>query len=563
MSDNRTPIAGAVVSPAVIQAAGAVTINATERIDNSVVRANASGVGGIGQRGANADKATAQTSVRAVTSQLPPDLAQRQVNPVTLPSFSLPQGEHGLFRLSGQTGQTAQASGALAAGADLTQHGQAGTLGSLANTATGNAGQGHWAGPDAQAASVAGQTGTGLDGLPAGVKLVQGVPTPATVSQPHKYLVETNPVLTDLKKFLSSDYLLGSLDIDPDATKKRLGDGLYEQRLIREAVVERTGQRLIAGLDSDEAMFRYLMDNAIASKDALSLSVGVSLSAEQVAALTHDIVWMETIEVNGEQVLAPVLYLAQSEGRLAPNGALIQGRDVSLISGGELNNVGTLRASNNLSVTAGNIDNSGLMEAGQRLDLLATDSIRNSAGGILKGRDVSLLALTGDVINERSVTRLDDRVGGEHVVQNIVNNAARIEAANDLTLSAGRDIGFVGGVATAGGNIALSAERDLYIASQQVTDSHEYQRRRVSGYDSTTTQYVSQVQAGGSFSASAGQDLSVIASEIEARRDIALEAGRDVFIAAAADEDHAYSKGKKATPKPRNSTTACASRRPN
>lgn len=549
LSDNRTPIAGAVVSPAVIQAAGAVTINATERIDNSVVRANASGVGGIGQRGANADKATAQTSVRAVTSQLPPDLAQRQVNPVTLPSFSLPQGEHGLFRLSGQTGQTAQASGALAAGADLTQHGQAGTLGSLANTATGNDGQGHWAGPDAQAASVAGQTGTGLDGLPAGVKLVQGVPTPATASQPHKYLVETNPVLTDLKKFLSSDYLLGSLDIDPDATKKRLGDGLYEQRLIREAVVERTGQRLIAGLDSDEAMFRYLMDNAIASKDALSLSVGVSLSAEQVAALTHDIVWMETIEVNGEQVLAPVLYLAQSEGRLAPNGALIQGRDVSLISGGELNNVGTLRASNNLSVTAGNIDNSGLMEAGQRLDLLATDSIRNSAGGILKGRDVSLLALTGDVINERSVTRLDDRVGGEHVVQNIVNNAARIEAANDLTLSAGRDIGFVGGVATAGGNIALSAERDLYIASQQVTDSHEYQRRRVSGYDSTTTQYVSQVQAGGSFSASAGQDLSVIASEIEARRDIALEAGRDVFIAAAADEDHAYSKGKKGNTK--------------
>ncbi|MFV0923895.1 DUF637 domain-containing protein, partial [Pseudomonas palmensis] len=547
--DRRTPIAGAVVSPAVIQAAGAVTINATERIDNSVVRANASGVGSIGQRGANADKATAQTSVRAITSQLPPDLAQRQVNPVTLPSFSLPQGEHGLFRLSGQTGQTAQASGALAAGADLTQHGQAGTLGSLANTATGNAGQGHWAGPDAQAASVAGQTGTGLDGLPAGVKLVQGVPTPATASQPHKYLVETNPVLTDLKKFLSSDYLLGSLDIDPDATKKRLGDGLYEQRLIREAVVERTGQRLIAGLDSDEAMFRYLMDNAIASKDALSLSVGVSLSAEQVAALTHDIVWMETIEVNGEQVLAPVLYLAQSEGRLAPNGALIQGRDVSLISGGELNNVGTLRASNNLSVTAGNIDNSGLMEAGQRLDLLATDSIRNSAGGILKGRDVSLLALTGDVINERSVTRLDDRVGGEHVVQNIVNNAARIEAANDLTLSAGRDIGFVGGVATAGGNIALSAERDLYIASQQVTDSHEYQRRRVSGYDSTTTQYVSQVQAGGSFSASAGQDLSVIASEIEARRDIALDAGRDVFIAAAADEDHAYSKGKKGNTK--------------
>ncbi len=65
------------------------------------------------------------------------------------------------------------------------------------------------------------------------------------------------------------------------------------------------------------------MDNAIASKGALNLSVGISLSAEQVAALTHDIVWMEEREVMGEKVLTPVLYLAQTEGRLAPNGALI------------------------------------------------------------------------------------------------------------------------------------------------------------------------------------------------------------------------------------------------
>ncbi|SER49137.1 filamentous hemagglutinin, partial [Pseudomonas cuatrocienegasensis] len=72
-------------------------------------------------------------------------------------------------------------------------------------------------------------------------------------------------------------------------------------------------------------------------------ALGLSLSAEQVAALTHDIVWLEEHEVNGEKVLVPVLYLAQAEGRLAANGALIQGRDVTLISGGELLNQGTLR----------------------------------------------------------------------------------------------------------------------------------------------------------------------------------------------------------------------------
>lgn len=60
------------------------------------------------------------------------------------------------------------------------------------------------------------------------------------------------------------------------------------------------------------------MDNALASRDALNLSVGVSLTGEQVAALTHDIVWMEEQQVRGQRVLVPVLYLAQADHRLAP-----------------------------------------------------------------------------------------------------------------------------------------------------------------------------------------------------------------------------------------------------
>ncbi|WP_236202357.1 hypothetical protein, partial [Pseudomonas pseudonitroreducens] len=97
----------------------------------------------------------------------------------------------------------------------------------------------------------------------------------------------------------------------------------------------------------------------------------------------------------------------QTDGRLAANGALIMGNDLSLISGGNLTNQGTLRASGDLAASAANLNNSGLIEAGNRLDLLAVDSIRNAAGGIISGRDVSLTALTGDVINERSITSVD------------------------------------------------------------------------------------------------------------------------------------------------------------
>jgi large exoprotein involved in heme utilization and adhesion len=143
-------------------------------------------------------------------------------------------------------------------------------------------------------------------------------------------------VLTNLKQFMSSDYLLAGLGYNPDESAKRLGDGLYEQRLVQQAVTSRTGQAFIDGQTSNEDQFKYLMNNAIASKDQLNLSVGVSLTSQQVAALTHDIVWLEEREVNGENVLVPVLYLAQADGRLAPNGALIAGKDVTLIAGQNL-----------------------------------------------------------------------------------------------------------------------------------------------------------------------------------------------------------------------------------
>jgi len=141
----------------------------------------------------------------------------------------------------------------------------------------------------------------------------------------------------------------------------------------------------------------------------LNLSLGVSLTAEQVAALTHDIVWMETMQVNGEDVLVPVLYLANANNRLAANGALIQGNDVTLIAGHDLNNAGTLRASNNLSATAGNdLVNSGLVEAGNRLDLLAGNNLVNTAGGIIAGRDVTLAAVNGDLESLAAGQRTDD-----------------------------------------------------------------------------------------------------------------------------------------------------------
>ncbi|ANI60978.1 hypothetical protein PGR6_34050 [Pseudomonas sp. GR 6-02] len=508
LTESTTTVAGSGSSyDAVIQAGGNISLNATQTIDNSVVRPYYSYVAG-GKTNTDTGAGNGYSTPVTINAQLSPDLAQQQVNPLTLPGFNLPTSQNGLFRLSQE--------------------------GSSAPTSTG---------PQSWTLS-GGKVTAGASSTPVTLNRVQGLPSNAGKSQPHKYLIETNPVLTDLKQFMSSDYLLSGLGYNPDQSAKRLGDGLYEQKLIQQAVVARTGQRFIDGQTSDEAVFKYLMNNAIASKDALNLSLGVTLTAQQVAALTHDIVWLEEHEVNGEKVLVPVLYLANANNRLAANGALIQGSDVTLIAGKDLNNAGTLRASQNLEATAKkDLVSSGLVEAGERLDLLATNNLTNKAGGIIAGRDVTLKATNGDVVNERTVTSHDSSVGDYSHARDFVDSAARIEAANKLVINAGRDVLNTGGVLKSGGDMTIDAKRDVSITAVEERHSDS----RTDFLDSTLTQHGASISAGGDLTVNAGGDVTVVASKLDAKGDVTMDAKGDLLFATAADEQHSYFKDKKET----------------
>ncbi|MGN8141414.1 two-partner secretion domain-containing protein [Pseudomonas sp. 22105] len=574
--DGTSPTAG---RNAVIQAGGNVSITATKDLQNSVIHQDYGSTGGTNKVG-NTNVGNSGTTVIRINSQLPPDVAQQQVNPLSLPGFSLPTGENGLFRLSGQGAADTAPVGTTGPAPTWTMGGQ--VVATEEHVVAGSSGGPRNLFIDAPPAvsdstravdtfhrspsvvtAVASTVDVNVPVKSAGpgmkdrgndaresidtrpVTRVAGLPDTKAPSNAHKYLIETNPALTNLKSFMSSDYLLGKLGYDPDQSAKRLGDGLFEQRLVQQAVTARTGQAFIDGRSNNEDMFRYLMDNAIASKDALNLSMGVGLTAEQVAALTHDIVWLEEHEVNGEKVLVPVLYLAQANGRLGPTGALISGKDVTLIAGGNLDNVGTLKATNNLSATAGkDIVNSGLIEAGNRLDLLATNDIVNKSGGIITGRDVNLTTRTGDVINERTITSSDNstRFGTQH--HDYADNAARIEAANDLTVKAAKDINIAGGVMKSGQDMVVNAGRDINVSSVQVNNSVFHDDRHNS---SDVTQLGAEIDAGRDFKADAKRDINVIASQIDAKRDVAIKATGDVVITSAADETHSLSKSKKLT----------------
>ncbi|WP_285427915.1 filamentous hemagglutinin N-terminal domain-containing protein [Pseudomonas sp. lyk4-R2A-8] len=678
---NATPFAekiiaspGASFVPAVIQAGGNVSINAANKITNGVERSFSTTVAGSSRDINTQISGTGNSTIINLNRQLPPDLAQQKVDPLTLAGFSLPSGKNGLFRLSEQgvstqqagparpevqswtmgateiglaqrqqvmpekqgrtiqfdgasliTASTRQVTVAAREASNVNANSLAVNVSDVANADTGTGLPGRasdWGIVQIGAISVGTSSGipavsasqisdlipedrdpriaitapgsspsqhpelsvpvdrtTRVDGSqhdviapdlnipgvtplaalavvgvaavdqPVGegpspvsrqtITRVEGLPSSKAASQPHKYLVETNPVLTDLRPFMSSDYLLAGLGYNPDESAKRLGDGLYEQRLIQQAIVERTGQRFIDGQTSDEAVFRYLMDNAIRSKQALGLSVGVSLTGQQVAALTHDIVWLEEHVVNGEKVLVPVLYLAQADGRLAPNGALIAGQDVNLIAGKDLENAGTLRASNNLTAVAGSdLINRGLIEAGNRLDLLAGNNIVNKSGGIIAGRDVSMTTINGDVINERTTTGAGYNIGfSKH--NDYIDSAARIEAVSDLSIRAGRDVTSKGGVLQSGNDTTIVAGRDVNLIAAQQHDTMNGGKRNRS---EEITQSGSSVETGRDLKVTAGRDFTAIASEIEAKRDVSMSTGGDIYLASGADEQHSYSK---------------------
>ncbi|MEE5061122.1 DUF637 domain-containing protein [Pseudomonas alliivorans] len=65
--------------------------------------------------------------------------------------------------------------------------------------------------------------------------------------------------------------------------------------------------------------------------------------------------------------------------------------------------------------------------------------------------------------------------------------------------------------------------------------------------DSSIKQLGSSVTAGRDLTAQAGRDISVIASSIDAKRNIAIAATENLTLSSAADEEHSYSKSKKVT----------------
>nr|WP_318381189.1 hemagglutinin repeat-containing protein [uncultured Enterobacter sp.] len=271
------------------------------------------------------------------------------------------------------------------------------------------------------------------------------------------YLVETDPRFTNERQWLGSDYMQNAFTDDSDNTVKRLGDGYYEQRLVREQVVGITGQRYLDGYSNDEEQFKSLMDNGITFGKQYALKLGVALTQEQMALLTGDIVWLVNTPVklpdgSTENVLIPQVYAKVKAGDIDGSGALIAGNNVSMKLNGDLFNSGTIAGRRVLQLDAENITNQTGVIQGADVALNARSDINNIDGAIVGNS--SLLANAGRDIN----------------VTTTVNSAASVSGKNSFTRTT---INSVSGIYVEGddGKLALQSGRDITLTGAQVVAS--------------------------------------------------------------------------------------------
>ncbi|MEI7264192.1 hemagglutinin repeat-containing protein [Pectobacterium carotovorum] len=351
--------------------------------------------------------------------------------------------------------------------------------------------------------------------------------------------VETRSQWTQADRVLGSSYLLDKLNLDADHDYRFLGDAEFDTRYISQAVLKQSGQRHLHGTGSDLEQMQKLLDNAAAAQKGMNLQLGVSLTPDQVANLSQSLVWWENIEVNGQTVLAPKLYLAQADKSNLQGSAIVANK-VELNAGGSVTNSGTLKAVELLAIASGDkIDNheGGLIKSDGGLNLVALNNITNS-GSRIEGNTLQLASINGDIINRteshnfQTAQPTASRSGTGSLVFTELGKTAEIVAGNSLTLSAGKDIRNVAATLNAGQDMALNAKGNVAIEALTLTNNRVDIGWRSSNTALNTSVAGSTVNAGGALSAVAGQDIQIDASSLSGGTALTLAAGNDIRLTA-------------------------------
>ena len=362
------------------------------------------------------------------------------------------------------------------------------------------------------------------------------------------YVIETDPNFTDRRNFLSSDYVLSRLKLDPMNIQKRLGDGYYEQQLVMQEIMRQTGKsRLQSGLSAEE-QYRQLMDAGISVTKSQSIALGRGLTAAEQKNLKEDVVLLVSKAVvlpNGktETVLVPTLYLAPTTKRV-DGAANLQAQSINL-SVDTMKNSGSIVADKDVNLTGNTIHNDNGLIKGNTTTVIANDEVRNTQGTIIGNDTVSVYAKK-DVINEGGTITQTNAAGSTKVSagRDVINVGVQYEAANskvewdsrnnrretmtgvdqgriggagETTVVAGRDVSMAAGVITSDVNTHVAAGHSVTMKAMNAThelEEHRFDKGKSGGGHSQTTESHDLVNAQSSVGSSIeGKNVSVVASD--------------------------------------------------
>ncbi|WP_321899428.1 two-partner secretion domain-containing protein [Paraburkholderia heleia] len=280
------------------------------------------------------------------------------------------------------------------------------------------------------------------------------------------YLIETNPAFTSAKSFISSDYYLNMLGLNPQNVEKRLGDGLYEAQLVQNQITSLTGKAVLGPYADTQAMYEALMAAGASLAESLNLPLGMALSADQVAALTTNVVIMQTEVIDGQSVLVPVVYLAKASQQ-DMNGPLIAATDIDLQNAQTFNNSGTVQSSNTLSIQGQQINNAfGTLSSGGLMSLTTTGNVDLTSATVNAG-SLALNAGGDLLLNTATNTVNQVTAAGATRTTTTLGPIANLNVKGDAAIVTGGNVEQNGANLNVGGNLGMSVGGNYDIGAVQ------------------------------------------------------------------------------------------------
>ncbi|MEX3949948.1 hemagglutinin repeat-containing protein [Paraburkholderia sp. EG287B] len=347
------------------------------------------------------------------------------------------------------------------------------------------------------------------------------------------YLIETNPAFTSQKAFISSDYYLQQLGLNPQTTEKRLGDGFYEQQLVRNQITSLTGKAVLGPYTDLQSMYEAMLAAGASLSKSLDLPLGMSLSPEQVAQLTSNVIIMQTQVVDGQSVLVPVVYLAKASQQNM-DGPLIAATDIDLKNAQTFTNSGTVQAANSMQIDGQSINNAfGALTSGGLMALATADNVDLTSAKVNAGSLV--LNAGGNVILDTATKTLNQvSATGATRVNTTLGPVASLNVAGDAAIITGGNFEQHGANLNIGGNLGMAVGGNYDIGTVQ-TGEHKVVER-ANGVSDTNINSVtgSTVNVGGVSVIGVGGDLTASGANlnlggggtIAAKGDVTLDAAK-------------------------------------